>query len=110
MTIQVWLYGFLAVIGTILPLSFFIPWVGIHGFDLPLFFQQIFSYYTGKVFASDLIVSGLAAGTFMFYEGAKIKLKNLWIPFVLGLTIGVSCGFPLFLMMREIHLNRRKES
>lgn len=37
-----WFYLVAAIMGTILPLSFLLPFLTEHGFNLPLLFRQLF--------------------------------------------------------------------
>jgi len=49
----------------------------------------------------DVIVSSLVFATFVFSEGSRLKMKNLWIYIASNLLVGVSLGLPLFLLMRQ---------
>jgi len=37
-------------------------------------------------------------------EGRRLAMSRLWGPIAANLLVGVSLGLPLFLYMREIHL------
>jgi hypothetical protein len=52
-----WLYLIAAILGTVLPLSQFIPFLMAYGFDLPLFFRQLFQNHVSSFFGMDVIVS-----------------------------------------------------
>ena len=97
----------LCVLGVILPLSQFIPWVADHGIDIPLFFKELFSTKIGGFFGMDVIVSAVVLFVFIFYEGRQLRMTKLWIPVVATLSVGVSLGFPLFLYLRQSHLERK---
>ena len=91
----------LAVLGTALPYSQFIPFVRDHGLDLPLFFNQLFANRVSGFFAFDVIVSSLVLWVFVLVEGRRSRVRHLWAPIVANLAVGVSLGLPLFLYMRE---------
>ncbi len=38
-------------------------------------------------------------------EGKKLKIKRLWIPIVASFIGGASVGLPLFLYMKQCHLD-----
>jgi len=97
---QKYIYLILCVLGFILPMSQFIPWVLEHGPNVALFFRELFSTRIGGFFGLDVIVSALALFAFIYYDGKKYNLKNLWVPVVATLSIGVSFGLPLYLYMR----------
>jgi len=101
-------YLFLCVIGIILPYSQFIPFFAESGADMGLFFSQAFSSYTSTALSFDLFVAGLTLIAFILYEGRKLKMPKLWIPIASIFLVGVSLGFPLFLYLREIHLESKK--
>jgi hypothetical protein len=93
------------VIGAVLPYSQFVPWFLQHGLDLSLFFQHLFANHIGGFFGFDVFVSTLVLWVFIFSEGARIGLRHLWLPVVASLVVGVSLGLPLFLYLRQLHLD-----
>ena len=99
-------YLVLCAFGVLLPLSQFVPWVVEHGLDLPLFIQELFSTRIGGFFGLDVIVSAVVLLVFIFVEGKRIQMRHLWLPVVATLSIGVSLGLPLFLYLRETHVDR----
>jgi Protein of unknown function DUF2834 len=95
-----WYLG-LCVLGTIVPYSQFIPFVREHGLDLRLFVEQLFVNRVSGFFALDVIVSSVVLWIFVFQEGRRCGLRQLWAPILGNLAVGVSLGLPLFLYMRE---------
>ena len=100
-----WLYLIVAILGTVLPLSQFLPFLATYGFDMPLFFKQLFENRIGAFFGMDVIVSSLALWLFIFTEGPRRGMKNLWVYVICNLTVGVSLALPLFLFFRERKLS-----
>ncbi len=105
-----WLYLIAAILGTILPLSQFIPFLMAYGLDMPLFFQQLFQNHVSGFFGMDVIVSSLALWLFVFSEGRRRGMSNLWLYVVCNLAIGVSLALPLFLFFRERKINAGSEA
>ena len=101
-----WVYLFLAVLGTVLPYSQFVPWLAAHGLNVRLLFTQLFLGRVSAFFGLDAIVAALVLLVFIFTEGARRKIRMLWLPVAATCLIGVSCGFPLFLYLRERQLGR----
>jgi hypothetical protein len=95
------LYFILAVIGAVLPLGRFIPWLAEHGPDLPLFFKELFSTRVGGFFGMDVLLSAVTLVVFIRREGKRAKMRLLWLPVAATCLVGVSCGLPLFLYLRE---------
>ena len=94
-------YLILCILGTILPYSQFVPFLLEHGLNLQLFFEQLFVNRISSFFAMDLIVSSLVLWIFVFWEGSRLGMKNLWVYIASNLLVGVSLGLPVFLLMRQ---------
>ncbi len=105
-----WLYLIAAILGTILPLSQLIPFLIAHGLDMPLFFQQLFQNHVSGFFGMDVIVSSLVLWLFVFSEGRRRRMSNLWLYVVCNLAVGVSLALPLFLFFRERKINAGSEA
>lgn len=95
----------LAVLGTLLPLWQFLPFLREHGVAVGLLFQQLFSTPAGGFFGMDVIVSSVVLWVLVYVEGRRSGVRHLWVPVVANLTVGVSLGLPLFLYMREVALD-----
>ena len=98
-------YLILCVIGVLLPYSQFVPWSLQHGLDLSLFFHQLFANRIGGFFGLDVIVSSFVLWVFVLVEGKRLDMQRLWLPVIASLVVGVSLGLPLFLYMRQLHLD-----
>ena len=96
-----WLYLFLAVLGGVLPYSQFIPWLADHGLNVRLLLAELFASHISAFFGLDVIVSAVVLLVFMFREGTEHKIRMLWLPVAATCLIGISCGLPLFLYLRE---------
>jgi hypothetical protein len=90
-----------AVAGAIIPYSQFVPWLGAHGLDAKGFLLELFSTRIGAFFGLDVIVSAIVLIVFILWEGRRLRISALWAPIVATCLVGVSCGLPLFLFMRE---------
>ena len=95
------LYLGLCLLGTILPLTAFIPFLSTHGLDLHAFVDQLFGTPVSSFFGWDVIVSSLVLWVLVLTEGRRLGIPGLWAPIVANLLVGVSLGLPLFLFMRE---------
>lgn len=95
------IYLLLCVVGTILPLSFLLPFFRDHGLNMRLFFEQLFANSISSFFGTDVIVSAVCLWVFVFFEGRRARVKHLWAPIAASLLVGVSLGLPLFLYLRE---------
>ncbi|HEV2915122.1 MAG TPA: DUF2834 domain-containing protein [Pyrinomonadaceae bacterium] len=96
-----WLYLVAAVLGAVLPLSQLFPFLAANGLDVPLLFRQLFQNNVSAFFGLDVIVSSLVLWLFVFSEGRRRGMGNLWLYVLCNLTVGLSLAFPLFLFFRE---------
>ena len=94
------------VIGLVLPYSLFMPWLLEHGLNVTLFFRELFANRICAFFAMDVIVSAIVLIWFIQSEGKRLRVRFLWLPTVGTLVVGVSFGFPLFLFLRQVTLDR----
>lgn len=95
------IYALLTLLGIALPYGAFIPWVINHGVDLNLLLAQATANPISIFAWLDVVVSAVVLLLFIVTEGRKHKIKY-WPIAVLGtLTVGVSCGLPLFLLLKE---------
>ena len=95
------LYLTLTVLGAALPYFQLIPWLMEHGPNMMLLFKEIFSSHAGAFFALDVLISAVVLIGFICREGAARGMNLLWLPIAATCLIGVSCGLPLFLYLRE---------
>ncbi len=100
-------YFLLAVIGLVLPYCFFVPWLLHNGLNLPLMFTELFATRIGAFFGADVLVSALVAIAFIRRDGSQRGMRLLWVPIAAICLVGVSCGLPLFLFMREREISLR---
>ncbi len=98
------LYLALCVVGTLLPLAAFLPFLRTHGLDAGEFLAQLFATPVSSFFGWDVIVSSATLWAFVLLEGRRLRMGGLWAPIVGNLVVGVSLGLPLFLLMRELRL------
>jgi Terpene cyclase DEP1 len=102
-------YLLLFVIGTLLPLALFWPWFEANSLNLRLFFSELFSTSIGAFFGADVMISAVVLLIFAAAESRRVKMDNqvIVVGFVVIATMcaGVSSGFPLFLFLRQRHLD-----
>lgn len=95
-------YLALCIIGTVLPLAQFIPWLAEYGLDMPLLIHQIAANRLSAFAWLDVLVSALALAVFVVVESRRLNMRYGWLS-LFGLCVGVSLALPLFLLMREHH-------
>jgi Protein of unknown function DUF2834 len=93
-------------LGLILPYSQLVPWLLEHGLNITLFYRELFANRISAFFAMDVIVSAIVLIWFIQSEGKRLRVRLLWLPTIGTLVAGVSFGFPLFLFLRQVALDR----
>ena len=95
-----------SVLGLLLPFSQLVPWLLEHGLNVTLFLRELFANRISAFFATDVIVSAIVLIWFIQTEGKRLRVSFLWLPTLGTLFVGVSFGFPLFLFLRQMTLDR----
>ena len=91
----------LAFLGAVVPYSFMGQFLLTHGLDFSELKAQMWaapiSSFTGAAF----VISSVVNFCFVWGEGRRRKMKGLWLPLMATVLVGVSCGLPLFLYLRD---------
>jgi len=103
------LFLILCVLGIILPYSAYMPYFMQYGFDLKDFITQAFADPIGAFLSWDLVIAALTAVVFIIAEGKKLSIKYFWLPILCMIFIGAAFGFPLFLYLRELQLEKKRK-
>lgn len=90
----------LAIVGTVLPMYYFISWFEEFGYDLGTMVDawNVNDASTGLVY--DLTVSFAALVIWILYETFQNSRWLNLIAIPASLCIGVSCGLPLYIWLR----------
>jgi predicted membrane-bound spermidine synthase len=90
----------LAILGAVLPLAAFLPWLVAHGLDLPRFLQELFANRIAAFFGWDVVISAIVV--LVAVAAQRDGLSNAQrLAIIAGtLLIGVSVGLPLLLLFR----------
>ncbi|MBE8716537.1 DUF2834 domain-containing protein [Cellvibrio polysaccharolyticus] len=97
------IYILLSIVGTVLPISQFVPWLSVHGLNIPLLLQQATSSNIAAFAWADVLVSGIVVIVFIVAEGRRLGMCRLWLP-LSCIVVGPSLALPFFLFLRERHL------
>lgn len=87
----------LAILGAVVPYTFFIGHLGAEGLDPYAFLRDMFANPAARGLSSDLLISSVVFWVWLVHSRAK----RAWLFVVLNLTIGLSCALPAYLYARE---------
>ncbi|MDA0951172.1 MAG: DUF2834 domain-containing protein [Proteobacteria bacterium] len=93
------LYLLLVVVGVVVPGAEFVAWLSIHGLDVHGFFRDMTANGIARFFAWDVVISALVV--ILVACADRHCIRHAWLPVVGTLCIGVSCGLPLYLCLRQ---------
>jgi hypothetical protein len=101
-------YALLAAAGLVVPWLFNLRFMAEGGswVDLPAVAALAFANQVAASFTSDLLIAFVAFLVFSIAEGRRIGMAWWWVYPLLGATIAFAFAFPLFLLMRDRHLQR----
>ena len=100
-------YVVLCFLAVALTYSRLIPYLLEGNVSFADFFKPLNADYITQFYMADLIVTAVVCIAFMLYEAKRIKMPKVWIPIASTFLVGISLGLPLFLYMREDHLEKR---
>ncbi|MBX8811728.1 DUF2834 domain-containing protein [Pseudochrobactrum algeriensis] len=99
------IYFLLMIIGAVFPLYFFCLFLIENRFNSALFFEHLFANNISRFFAADVAISALVLIIFIIHQSRKLKMPSGYYALI-GLAAGVSFALPLFLYLREGHIEK----
>ena len=90
-----------SIAGAVVPYYCFMPWLLSHGLDVRRLFAEVFSTPLGAFFGADVLIGAVVLIAFIRREGERRGVPLVWLPIAATCLVGVSCGLPLFLYLRE---------
>ena len=102
-------YALMCFLGTVVPYSALVGWgVENGGLDVAAMLAEIAGSRMSLFAWADVLVSAVVLIAFIRHEGRRASIPGLWMPIAGTCAVGVSLGLPLFLLMRERELRRRR--
>ena len=95
------IYLSFAIVGTILPYYFLVSFMIQYGWDVYGIWDELLLSELGAFFVMDVFISSIVLWVFVFAEGRRLGMRNLWVYIVANLVVGVSLASPLFLYSQE---------
>lgn len=96
-----WVYGFMALVGLIVPIKEFVLWVIENGFNISLFLKQAMANRISIFAWLDVIICVLVIIIMTIHKKNESTMRGWWIPIIASVTVGASLGLPLLLFMQE---------
>ena len=96
----------LSIVGAVVPYCAFISWLTLPGHTPQVFIEQLFANRISTFFALDVLLSAVALIAFIQRENLRVKIRHSALAVLATVLVGVSCGLPLFLYLRETTLEK----
>ncbi|KFZ38694.1 hypothetical protein HR45_04530 [Shewanella mangrovi] len=96
-------YLLATILGALVPYAAFVPWLTTHGADLPLFLADAIANPISIFAWLDVLFAALTLLAFIVSNAISEKITHWYWALFATLLIGVSCGLPLYLYLKERH-------
>lgn len=94
-------YLVLTFLGILLPYGAFIPWLIANGLDIASLFNAAVENSISVFAWLDVVISAVALLGFIIVDSRRNQVKHGYLAIVGTLVVGVSCGLPLYLYLKE---------
>lgn len=108
LTPRIIIYGVLAVLGLVLPWYFNIQFMMASGgsFDLMSFIEGSMANFAASSITMDIFIAGITYIVWLFPEAKTHGIRHAWIYLILMMFVAFAFAFPLFLLVREIKMQK----
>ena len=97
------IYLLLAILGSVLPYGALLPWLFDNGLNLKLLWQAITANNISVLAWLDVVIAAVALICFIVTDSKKHQVRGAAFAIIATLTVGVACGLPLYLYLKEKH-------
>ncbi|TMO57226.1 DUF2834 domain-containing protein [Pseudoalteromonas phenolica] len=94
-------YLLLAILGAVLPYGALLPWLFDNGLNLQLLWQAITANNISVLAWLDVVIAAVALICFIVTDSNKHQVRGAAFAIIATLTVGVACGLPLYLYLKE---------
>jgi len=96
-------YLLMTVLGVVAPYGAFIPWFVEHGADVSALVRDITVNPISIGAWLDVFVAAIVLIVFIISDARKTATPYWWLAILGTLSVGVSCGLPLYLYLKTRH-------
>ena len=72
------------------------------------FIRAAYTNHAAMSLTNDLLLVGAAVLVFMVVEARRLGIARIWLYLVISMLVAISVGFPIFLIVRQVALARRR--
>lgn len=95
------LYLSAAILGTLMPWTFFGSFIAAHGLDVPLFIRSLFANNAAGGFSADVLISICVFWVWSWKDARDQGVARWWWVIPAGWCVGLSLAMPLYFWLRE---------
>ncbi|MGE2734483.1 DUF2834 domain-containing protein [Mycolicibacterium vaccae] len=78
------------------------------GRSLTDFVSAAYANHAAASLTNDVVLVAIAIVVFMVVEARRLGIARVWLYLVMGVFVAISVAFPVFLIVRQITLARRR--
>lgn len=101
------IYGFLAILGVVLPFFELLRWLYQFNMNFKMLALEVMQPVALSAWWFWLLATVVAI-LFILHDGIRLKMPKLWLPLFCSVCLGGACGLPLYLLLREYHIERSR--
>ncbi len=102
-------FGLLALVGLIATWFFNLQFIEFYGeLKLEQFIADNYVNAASASIANDIFVAGLTFVFWVYVESRRIGMRFWWVYAILTFGVAIAFAFPLYLLMRERHLDKQE--
>lgn len=99
-------YGLISITAFVLCLIEFMPYTAPGAGGVPQFVRDLFVNPATRFITIDIVSYFFAGCLFMVVEARRLAMKHVWVYIAVGFFVAIGVAFPLFLIHREVVMDR----
>jgi len=103
------IYAILAIVGLVVTWYFNFQYLGIEGNNIKSFIADNKLNAASSSVWYDVIIAYIASVFFFYFESKRIGMSFWWVYWILSTCLAIAFGLPLYLLMRERHLQKQAQ-
>lgn len=102
------IYGVLAILGLVVTWYFNLQYFALDDTSLKSFIADNKLNPASSSVWYDVMIAYIASVFFFYFESKRIRMNFWWVYWILSTCLAIAFGLPLYLLMRERHLQKQE--
>lgn len=106
-----WFYGLTAIVALIATWWHNVAFIGSgQGSSIVDFVTAAYANHAAASLTNDVVLVAVAIFVFIVVEARRLGIARVWVYLVLSIVVAISVAFPLFLIVRQVALAKRRQA